>query len=165
MKGKYVARNNFVVILLIIMINVSSGFNNKENKTDYNLHEIEEIKAMNVVHHSTKNKSKTEYYLKELNKKEEIRKAEEERQRQLIYKRQAVVVTEEQAKDYISFKESTHNYNARNGKYYGRWQLDESYLNGDLSPENQDATVERYVNERYGSWQNAYNFWINNGWY
>lgn len=82
MKGKYVVRKGLVIIISIIMLGVLSGFRNEEYNIRYNLHHIEEIKAMNIVFHSIKNKSKTEYHTKELNKKEEIRKKEEEKQRQ-----------------------------------------------------------------------------------
>ena len=69
------------------------------------------------------------------------------------------------AKDYIAWRESGGDYDARNGGYIGKYQLDESMLNGDYSPENQEETAERYVMERYGSWENAREFWNNNGWY
>nr|AIA91455.1 CAZy families CBM50 protein [uncultured Lactobacillus sp.] len=41
--------------------------------------------------------------------------------------------------------ESGGNYNARNGKYIGKYQLDESYLNGDYSAANQDKVAAQYV--------------------
>lgn len=69
------------------------------------------------------------------------------------------------AKDYIAQRESGGDYDARNGRYVGKYQLDESMLNGDYSPENQEETAERYVMERYGSWENAQEFWNNHGWY
>lgn len=69
------------------------------------------------------------------------------------------------AKDYIAWRESGGDYDARNGRYIGKYQLNESMLNGDYSPENQEETAERYVMERYGSWENAREFWNNNGWY
>ena len=69
------------------------------------------------------------------------------------------------AKDYIAQRESGGDYNARNGRYIGKYQLDESMLNGDYSPENQEETAERYVMERYGSWENAQEFWDSHGWY
>ena len=69
------------------------------------------------------------------------------------------------AKDYIAQRESGGDYNARNGRYIGKYQLDESMLNGDYSPENQEETAERYVMERYGSWENAKEFWNEHGWY
>ena len=69
------------------------------------------------------------------------------------------------AKDYIAQRESGRDYDARNGRYVGKYQLDESMLNGDYSPENQEETAERYVMERYGSWENAQEFWNSHGWY
>ena len=69
------------------------------------------------------------------------------------------------AKDYIAQRESGGDYNARNGQYYGKYQLQIDMLGGDLSPENQEETAERYVIERYGSWENAQEFWDNHGWY
>lgn len=42
-------------------------------------------------------------------------------------------------------KESTNNYNATNGRYIGKYQLDASYLNGDYSPENQERVADQYV--------------------
>ena len=54
---------------------------------------------------------------------------------------------------------------AQNGQYYGRYQLASSYLNGDLSPENQEKVADNYVASRYGSWTAALAFWNANGWY
>ncbi|MCB6442934.1 peptidoglycan-binding protein LysM, partial [Streptococcus salivarius] len=53
----------------------------------------------------------------------------------------------------------------QNGQYYGRYQLTITYLNGDLSPENQEKVANEYVTSRYGSWSAAKNFWLANGWY
>lgn len=69
------------------------------------------------------------------------------------------------AKDYIAQRESGQDYNAQNGQYYGKYQLQIDMLGGDLSPENQEETADRYVMERYGSWENARDFWDNHGWY
>ena len=69
------------------------------------------------------------------------------------------------AKDYIAQRESGQDYNAQNGQYYGKYQLQIDMLGGDLSPENQEETAERYVMERYGSWENARDFWDSHGWY
>lgn len=69
------------------------------------------------------------------------------------------------ARDFIVSKESGGNYSATNGRYYGAYQLDISYLNGDLSQENQDRVAEEYVNNRYGGWEGAMSFWQSNGWY
>ena len=69
------------------------------------------------------------------------------------------------AKEWIAQKESSGSYTAQNGQYYGRYQLASSYLNGDLSPENQEKVADNYVASRYGSWTAALAFWNANGWY
>ena len=69
------------------------------------------------------------------------------------------------AKEWIAQKESSGSYTARNGQYYGRYQLSLSYLNGDLSAENQEKVADAYVAGRYGSWSAAKTFWLANGWY
>lgn len=74
-------------------------------------------------------------------------------------------LSEEQARADIVSRESSGNYQARNGQYYGAYQLDIKYLNGDVSPANQDATANSYVQGRYGSWTNAWSFWMAHGWY
>ncbi|WP_281165327.1 LysM peptidoglycan-binding domain-containing protein [Liquorilactobacillus sicerae] len=72
---------------------------------------------------------------------------------------------ESDAKAYIVEHESGGNYNARNGKYIGKYQLDKSYLNGDYSPANQDKVAAQYVSQRYGSWVNAMKHWETYHWY
>ena len=69
------------------------------------------------------------------------------------------------AKEWIAQRESGGSYTAQNGQYYGRYQLTTSYLNGDLSSENQEKVADAYVAGRYGSWSAAKNFWLANGWY
>ena len=69
------------------------------------------------------------------------------------------------AKEWIAGKESSGSYDARNGRYIGRYQLDSSYLNGDYSPANQERVADAYVASRYGSWESARSFWLANGWY
>ena len=69
------------------------------------------------------------------------------------------------AKEWIAQKESSGSYTAQNGQYYGRYQLTITYLNGDLSPANQEKVANQYVVNRYGSWSGAKNFWLANGWY
>ena len=73
--------------------------------------------------------------------------------------------SEAEAKEWIAQKESGGSYTATNGRYIGRYQLTDSYLNGDYSAENQERVADAYVAERYGSWTAAKNFWLNNGWY
>ncbi len=70
-----------------------------------------------------------------------------------------------EAKEWIAQKESGGSYTATNGRYIGRYQLTDSYLNGDYSAENQERVADAYVAGRYGSWTAAKNFWLNNGWY
>ena len=73
--------------------------------------------------------------------------------------------SEAEAKEWIAQKESGGSYTATNGRYIGRYQLTDSYLNGDYSAENQERVADAYVAGRYGSWKAAKNFWLNNGWY
>ena len=73
--------------------------------------------------------------------------------------------SEAEAKEWITQKESGGSYTATNGRYIGRYQLTDSYLNGDYSAENQERVADAYVAGRYGSWTAAKNFWLNNGWY
>ena len=69
------------------------------------------------------------------------------------------------AKEWIAQHESSGSYTAQNGRYIGRDQLTDSYLNGDYSPANQERTADNYVASRYGSWEAAQQFWLANGWY
>lgn len=78
---------------------------------------------------------------------------------------QSYTATNSSAKDIIAQRESGGSYDARNGQYIGKYQLSASYLNGDYSPANQERVADQYVNQRYGSWDNALEFWNNNGWY
>ena len=73
--------------------------------------------------------------------------------------------SEAEAKEWIAQKESGGSYTATNGRYIGRYQFTDSYLNGDYSAENQERVADAYVAGRYGSWTAAKNFWLNNGWY
>ena len=73
--------------------------------------------------------------------------------------------SEAEAKEWIAQKESGGSYTATNGRYIGRYQLTDSYLNGDYSAENQERVADAYFAGRYGSWTAAKNFWLNNGWY
>ena len=73
--------------------------------------------------------------------------------------------SEAEAKEWIAQKESGGSYTATNGQYIGRYQLTDSYLNGDYSAANQERVADAYVAGRYGSCSAAKNFWLNNGWY
>ncbi|KRL04473.1 LysM peptidoglycan-binding domain-containing protein [Liquorilactobacillus oeni] len=72
---------------------------------------------------------------------------------------------EKEARAYIVQHESGGDYNARNGKYIGKYQLDQSYLSGDFSPANQEKVANDYVSKRYGSWVSAMAHWKVNSWY
>ena len=73
--------------------------------------------------------------------------------------------SEAEAKEWIAQKESGGSYTATNGRYIGRYQLTDSYLNGDYSAANQERVADAYVAGRYGSWSAAKDFWLANGWY
>ena len=73
--------------------------------------------------------------------------------------------SEADAKAWIAAHESGNNYGARNGQYIGKYQLSAAYLNGDYSPANQEHVADQYVAGRYGSWTNAKQHWLSNGWY
>lgn len=75
------------------------------------------------------------------------------------------VGSEKAAKEWIAARESSGSYSAQNGRYYGRYQLDLSYLHGDLSAANQERVADNYVKSRYGSWAGAQSFWQSHGWY
>ena len=81
------------------------------------------------------------------------------------YTASTVSGSEAEVKEWIAQKESGGSYTATNGRYIGRYQLTDSYLNGDYSAENQERVADAYVAGRYGSWTAAKNFWLNNGWY
>lgn len=67
--------------------------------------------------------------------------------------------------EYIAFRESGGDYDARNGRYIGKYQMDESRLDGDWSPEHQEEVAEQYMLDRYGSWEAAREFWDSHGWW
>ncbi|MDH6364792.1 peptidoglycan hydrolase CwlO-like protein [Enterococcus sp. PF1-24] len=71
------------------------------------------------------------------------------------------------AKEWIAYHESRGLYDVYSvsGAHYGRYQLMLTYLEGDLSPENQERTADAYVIQRYGSWVIAKSFWEANNWY
>ena len=69
------------------------------------------------------------------------------------------------ARDFIAQRESGGSYTATNGQYIGKYQLSRSYLNGDYSPANQERVANNYATSRYGSWEQAQQFWQVNGWW
>lgn len=77
----------------------------------------------------------------------------------------SVSESEQTAKEWIAQRESHGSYSARNGQYVGKYQLSADKLNGDLTPANQERTADNYVKQRYGSWAQAKQAWLQNGWY
>ena len=71
------------------------------------------------------------------------------------------------AKEWIAQRESNGSYTAYNpnGGYYGRYQLNPSLVPYGASPAQQEAAADNYVAQRYGSWEQAQQFWAANGWY
>jgi len=71
------------------------------------------------------------------------------------------------AKEIIAQRESGGSYTAYNaaGGYYGRYQLNPTLVAYGASPATQEAAADKYVAERYGSWDAALAFWNANGWY
>ncbi|KRN01826.1 aggregation promoting factor-like surface protein [Levilactobacillus senmaizukei DSM 21775 = NBRC 103853] len=72
---------------------------------------------------------------------------------------------EKKAKAWIAKRESGGNYRARNGRYYGKYQLTISMLKGDYSKANQEKTADRYAHTRYGSWTKAKVHWRGYHWF
>ncbi|MGH2076253.1 LysM peptidoglycan-binding domain-containing protein [Aerococcus urinaeequi] len=69
------------------------------------------------------------------------------------------------AKEIIAQRESGGSYTATNGQYYGRYQLNPTLVAYGASPAEQEAAADKYVAERYGSWDAALAFWNANGFY
>ena len=71
------------------------------------------------------------------------------------------------AKEIIAQRESGGSYTAYNaaGGYYGRYQLNPTLVAYGASPAAQEVAADKYVAERYGSWNAALAFWNANGWY
>ena len=69
------------------------------------------------------------------------------------------------AENQIAQAESGGSWTAQNSRYYGKFQLDSSYLHGDYSPANQEKVFHQYCNQRYGSVQSALSFRESHGWY
>lgn len=66
----------------------------------------------------------------------------------------------------IVFLESSGQPNVSNGRYYGLYQLNPAYLHGDYSISGQKKAAKEYLKSRYhGSWAEAYQFHITNGWW
>jgi LysM repeat protein len=76
---------------------------------------------------------------------------------------QGAATVESAAKAEIIRRESSGNPTAQNGKYHGLFQTDQPWGRGTVA--EQHAGAERYVKERYGSWQKALAFHNAHGWY
>lgn len=81
------------------------------------------------------------------------------------YEPQASTSSEQEAKEWIIQKESNGNPQARNGQYYGLFQLGDHLIEDGASVQEQHAVANNYVNERYGSWVGAKQAWQQKGWY
>lgn len=81
------------------------------------------------------------------------------------YYNSSVSESEQAAKEWIAQRESHGSYSVRNGQYVGKYQLSVDKLNGDMTPANQERTADNYVKQRYGSWAQAKQAWLQNGWY
>ncbi|AXY81176.1 LysM domain protein [Aerococcus phage vB_AviM_AVP] len=81
------------------------------------------------------------------------------------YEPQASTSSEQEAKEWIIQKESNGNPQARNGQYYGLFQLGDHLIEDGASVQEQHAVANNYVNERYGSWAGAKQAWQQKGWY
>lgn len=75
--------------------------------------------------------------------------------------------SEAAAKAKIAQAESGGNWNARNGKYVGKYQCDISYFKGKdwHNHKLQSEVADRYVQGRYGSWKNALKFRLAHDYY
>lgn len=81
------------------------------------------------------------------------------------YAPQASASSEQEAKEWIIQRESNGNPQARNGQYYGLFQLGDHLIEDGASVQEQHAVANNYVNERYGSWVGAKQAWQQKGWY
>ena len=83
-------------------------------------------------------------------------------------------ISEYDAKEWIAQRESGGSYEAHNGRYWGRYQLNSGWFDGyteefilytEEGHQIQEQQIEAYVAGRYGSWANDYYFWQSHGWY
>lgn len=81
------------------------------------------------------------------------------------YAPQASTSSEQEAKEWIIQKESNGNPQARNGQYYGLFQLGDHLIEDGASVQEQHAVANNYVAERYGTWSGAKQAWQQKGWY
>lgn len=75
---------------------------------------------------------------------------------------------EQKAKNYIATHQSGNDYNAsiktrdNQLEFYGKYLIEKTLFQGDLSPFNQERVADKYVKDSYGSWQNAVKFYKQN---
>lgn len=62
------------------------------------------------------------------------------------------------AEQSIIHDESRGQANVSNGRYVGLYGMDASRLHGDYSVANQKAVAQKYMQERYGTWEKAWEF-------
>lgn len=82
-------------------------------------------------------------------------------------------MTEVKARNFIYMKESTNRLDAVNptsgacgiGQAYPCEKLSSVCPDWKTNYQCQDAFFTSYAKNRYGSWLNAYNFWVNNNYY
>lgn len=111
---------------------------------------------------SAQNSSQTYTQAQDSQNSQNIQSAD---QQTSTYYNSSVSESEQAAKEWIAQRESHGSYSARNGQYVGKYQLSVDKLNGDMTPANQERTADNYVKQRYGSWAQAKQAWLQNGWY
>ena len=111
---------------------------------------------------SAQNSSQTYTQAQDSQNSQNIQSAD---QQTSTYYNSSVSESEQAAKEWIAQRESHGSYSARNGQYVGKYQLSADKLNGDMTPANQERTADNYVKQRYGSWAQAKQAWLQNGWY
>ena len=111
---------------------------------------------------SAQNSSQTYTQAQDSQNSQNIQSAD---QQTSTYYNSSVSESEQAAKEWIAQRESHGSYSVRNGQYVGKYQLSVDKLNGDMTPANQERTADNYVKQRYGSWAQAKQAWLQNGWY
>ena len=111
---------------------------------------------------SAQNSSQTYTQAQDSQNSQNIQSAD---QQTSTYYNSSVSESEQAAKEWSAQRESHGSYSARNGQYVGKYQLSADKLNGDMTPANQERTADNYVKQRYGSWAQAKQAWLQNGWY
>lgn len=79
---------------------------------------------------------------------------------------QATTVETNSSKEWIANKESSGSYTAQNPSgAYGKYQLMPGNLKYGTSPQAQEKAADEYVQQRYGGWDQAKEFWQSHSWY